>query len=54
MDLELAVEQLNQVIIRHEQTIDTLTRKVEAYRQQLQSIDAPIADAADETPPPHY
>ncbi len=54
MDLEVVVEQLNQVIIRHEQTIDMLSRKVADYQRQLQEQSSPIAPVAEETPPPHY
>ena len=54
MDLEVIIEQLNQVVIRHENTIDVLTRKVADYQQQLQTHTSPIAPASEETPPPHY
>ena len=54
MDLEVAVEQLNQVVIRHEQTIEVLTQKVADYQRQLQAHTSPIAPASEETPPPHY
>jgi len=54
MDMELTVEQLNDVIVRHEQTIAELTRKLEMYQNQLQTLTSPIAKESDETPPPHY
>lgn len=54
MDLEVIVEQLNQVIIRHEKTIDVLNRKVTDYQRQLQAQASPLAAASEETPPPHY
>ncbi len=54
MDLEMIIEQLNQVVIRHENTIDVLSRKVADYQQQLQAQASPIAPASEETPPPHY
>ena len=54
MDLEVIIEQLNQVVIRHENTIDVLSRKVADYQQQLQAHNSPIAPASEETPPPHY
>ena len=50
----MAVEQLNQVVIRHEQTIEVLTRKLADYQRQLQAHTSPIAPASEETPPPHY
>ncbi len=54
MDMELTIEQLNDVIVRHEQTISELTKKLEMYQNQLQSLTSPIAKESDETPPPHY
>lgn len=54
MDMEVIVEQLNQVIIRHENTIELLYRKVDEYQTQLQAAGTPMAGSADETPPPHY
>jgi len=54
MDLELTVEQLNDVIVRHENTISELTRKLELYQTQLQALASPIAKESDEIPPPHY
>ncbi len=54
MDMELTVEQLNEVIVRHEQTISELTKKLEMYQSQLQSLTSPVAKESDETPPPHY
>lgn len=54
MDMELTVEQLNEVIVRHEQTISEQSRKLEIYQSQLQSLTAPIAKESEETPPPHY
>lgn len=54
MDLELAIEQLNQVVLDQQQTIDTLNLKIERYRRQLEAMDSPIAPASEETPPPHY
>ena len=54
MDLELAVEQLNHVVINQQQTIDVLTARIEHYKRQLESMDSPIAPASEETPPPPY
>ena len=54
MDMELAIEQLNDVVVRHENTISQLTRKLEMYENQLQALTSPVAKESDETPPPHY
>ena len=54
MDMEITLEQLNEVVVRHESTITKLNRKLEIYESQLQSLTAPIAKESDETPPPHY
>ena len=54
MDMEITVEQLNTVIVRHEKTIEDLTKKLENYASQLQSLTSPLAKESEETPPPHY
>ncbi len=54
MDLEMIVEQLNQVIIQHEGSIDRLTRQLDMYKQQLENATSVIAPQSEETPPPHY
>jgi len=54
MDLEVVVEQLNQVIIQHEGSIDRLSRQLDTYRQQLENATAAVAPLSEETPPPHY
>lgn len=54
MDLELTVEQLNNVVIRQQQVIDLLTRKIEDYKRRLEAMDSQVAPDSEETPPPHY
>ena len=54
MDMEITVEQLNTVIVRHEKTIEDLTKKLDNYASQLQSLTSPLAKESEETPPPHY
>ncbi len=54
MDLELTVEQLNNVVIDQQQTIDVLVRKIEEYKRRLESMDSPLAPVSEETLPPHY
>ena len=54
MDLELAIEQLNAVVISQQQTIDELTNKLEDYKRQIDAQSTPLATLAEETPPPHY
>jgi SlyX protein len=49
------IQQLNDVITRHEQRIQRLERELEQLKRQL-ALVAPslIAPATEETPPPHY
>jgi len=54
MDLEMTVEQLNDVIIRHEKSIDQLTQQLENYKRQLENATSLLAPHSEETPPPHY
>ena len=54
MDLELIVEQLNQVIIQHESTIERLALQLDVYKQQLENATSVLAPQSEETPPPHY
>ena len=54
MDLELVIEQLNDVVIRQQQSIDELTTKIEEYKRQVEAQASPLATQAEETPPPHY
>ena len=50
----MIVEQLNQVIIQHEGSIDRLTRQLDMYKQQLENATSVMAPPSEETPPPHY
>lgn len=53
--LEDAQQQLSDVIARQEQEIARLLLRVGELEEQLrQAVPALIADAAEETPPPHY
>lgn len=54
MDLEMIVEQLNQVIIQHEGSIERLTLQLDVYKQQLENATSVLAPQSEETPPPHY
>lgn len=54
MDLEIVVEQLNEVVVRHEKSIEQLTLQLDIYKQQLESATSVVASQAEETPPPHY
>jgi SlyX protein len=49
------IEQLNQSLIEQHLDIRKLTLMVERMSHQLEDIQQPlIADASEETPPPHY
>ena len=53
--LEDAQQQLSDVIARQEKEIMRLLHRVSELEEQLrQAAPSLIADAADETPPPHY
>jgi SlyX protein len=49
------IQQLNEVITRHEKSIQRLERGLDLLKRQL-ALVAPslIAPSAEETPPPHY
>jgi len=49
------IEQLDQSLINQQNDIKKLTLLVERLNSQLEDIQQPnIADASQETPPPHY
>ena len=51
---EDTVSQLNDVVTRQQQEIDTLRREMEMLKQQLVALaDAPQGEQV-EVPPPHY
>lgn len=54
MDLEMTLEQLHNVIVDQQQMIDRLTLQIARFEQLIQASESPVADAADEPPPPHY
>jgi len=49
------LQELNDVVVRQQREIDTITRELEALKAQLRTL-APemVANRADEAPPPHY
>ena len=52
---ERTIEELNEVVTRQQDQIDTLTGKLEAVVNHIREGTSPVArDAADEPPPPHY
>lgn len=53
--LEDAQQQMSDVIARQEKEIVRLADRVKVLEQQLrQAAPSLVADAADESPPPHY
>lgn len=52
--LEDLVEQLNEVITRHEDRIDLLVREVMRLRQQSAAAEPATAHTLREEIPPHY
>ncbi|MBL1260137.1 MAG: SlyX family protein [Thiotrichaceae bacterium] len=52
---EATLEELNQVIIQQQKSIDQLTHAVSQVNERMRSMaDSNIADPSQETPPPHY
>ena len=49
------LQELNDVVVRQQREIDTITRELEALKAQLRTL-APemVANRADDAPPPHY
>lgn len=53
--LEDAQQQLSDVIARQEKALERLRGQVQDLEKQLrQAVPSPVADASEETPPPHY
>ncbi len=53
--LEDAQQQLSDMVARQEKEIARLLNRVKILEEQLrQAAPSLVADAADETPPPHY
>ena len=52
---EAMLQELNDVIIHQQKMIDSLNAEVGKLKQHLrESAPSNIADASQETPPPHY
>lgn len=52
---EAALEEMNGVLLEQHQLIQKLRDELAHLQHQLRSMNTSnIADAADETPPPHY
>ena len=55
MHQDETIDTLNEVLIGQQRQIDRLQKEVELLTKRLQSFsEHNIADAKDETPPPHY
>jgi len=52
---EAAMEEMNDVLLGQHKLIQALREELAHLQRQLRDMNASnIADAADETPPPHY
>jgi len=52
---EAAIEEMNGVLLEQHRLIQTLREEMAFLHRQLRGMSSNnIADAADETPPPHY
>lgn len=51
---EDTIEQLNQIIIKHQTNIDNLVRHMEQLQNKLSSLQQSNSKETPEPPPPHY
>jgi len=52
---EHTLQELNDVVVRQQQEMVQLQRELGILRAQIQALSAlPLANRADEPPPPHY
>ncbi len=54
MDLEHALDQLNEVVVRQQAQIDRLVRELQTMAQRLPSEDTPRFRSLRDELPPHY
>ncbi|MCW8931549.1 MAG: SlyX family protein [Gammaproteobacteria bacterium] len=51
---EDTIEQLNQIIIKHQTTLDTLVRHMEQLQNKVSDLQETNTKDSPEPPPPHY
>lgn len=52
---EAALQEMNEVLLKQHSMLQSMSADLAALQRQLRDITASnIADAAEETPPPHY
>ncbi|MCK5648621.1 MAG: SlyX family protein [Gammaproteobacteria bacterium] len=51
---EDTIEQLNQIIIKHQTSIDSLVRQMEQLQSKLSNLQQSNSKDTPEPPPPHY
>ena len=51
---EYTMDELNSVVTRQQDQIDSLTEEVKKFRALVEENSEPTIDASDEPPPPHY
>lgn len=52
---EAALDEMNQVLLKQHQLIETLRHDLKILQRQLREVRASnVADQSEETPPPHY
>ena len=55
MEQEQILESLSQQVYLQQKEIAMLTQSIQIIKDRMASMaQSPVADAADETPPPHY
>ena len=51
---EDTIEQLNQIVIKQQQSLDELTRHIQRLKTQVSSLQESSGKETPEPPPPHY
>ena len=54
MQQERTIQELLDLVYRHQQSIDRLGREMAEIREQLQIALPSLVEPEDEEPPPHY
>ena len=51
---EDTIEQLNQIVIKQQLSIDELTRHIDRLKNQMSNLQESTSKEGPEPPPPHY
>jgi SlyX protein len=51
---ENTIEQLNQIVIQQQETLNTLNSQIEWFKNQLTTLQETVSKEIPNTRPPHY